>query len=73
MTANPEPKVIALEMAERISGLLPSPFVSADGTQATTEPLVLVIAEKAPEHLARSAAVVLARLVPRHAASQGID
>jgi hypothetical protein len=60
-------------MAERVFGLFPSPLIGADGTQATTEPLVLVSAEKDPEHLARSTAVVLARLVPRHAASQGID
>jgi hypothetical protein len=73
MTASSECKVIALEMPERIFGLFPSPLISADGTQATTEPLVLVSAEKDPEHLARSTAVVLACLVPRHAAGQGID
>jgi hypothetical protein len=73
MTASSECKVIALEMPERIFGLFPSPLISADGTQTTTEHVFLVIVEKDPGHLARSAAVVLARLVPRHAASQGID
>jgi hypothetical protein len=37
------------------------------------EPLLLVSAEEHPEHLAGSATVVLACLVPRHAASQGTD
>jgi hypothetical protein len=73
MTAGSEREVIALEMAERIFGLSPPPLISADGTQTTTEHVVLVTVEKDPEHLARSTAVVLARLVPRHAASQGID
>jgi hypothetical protein len=60
-------------MAERMSGLFPPTFISADGTQATMEPLLFVSAEEGMENWTRSAAVVLARLFPRHAASQGID
>jgi hypothetical protein len=37
------------------------------------EPILLVSAEEGPEHLARSAMVVFACLVPRHAAGQGLD
>jgi hypothetical protein len=46
MTASTGPKVIALEMAEHISGLFPPPLISADGTQATMKPLSLVSVEK---------------------------
>jgi hypothetical protein len=65
--------MITPQMAERMSGLFPPTFVSADSTQATTEPLLFVSSEEGMVHLARSAAVVLARLVPRHAAGQGVD
>jgi hypothetical protein len=60
-------------MAERMSGLFPPTLVRADGTQATTEPLLFVSVEKRMEHRTRNAAVELARLVPRHAAGQSID
>jgi hypothetical protein len=65
--------MIALQVAEDIFGLFPSSLISADDTKATMESIVLVSAEKYLEHLARSTAVVLARLVPRHTTSQGID
>jgi hypothetical protein len=60
-------------MAERMSGLFPPTLVGADGAQATTEPLLFVSAKEGMEYRTRSAAVVLAGLIPRHAASQGID
>jgi hypothetical protein len=60
-------------MAERMSRLFPPTLVGADGTQATTEPLLFISVEEGMEHRTGGAAVVLARLVPRHAAGQGID
>jgi hypothetical protein len=65
--------MVTPEMAERMSGLFPPSLISADGTQATTEPPFFVSVEEGMVHLARSAAVVVPRLVPRHAAGQGID
>jgi hypothetical protein len=59
-------------MAERMSGLFPPSLVSTDDTKTTTEPLFFVSAEGGMGHLARSAAVILARFVPRHAARQGL-
>jgi hypothetical protein len=65
--------MVTLEMAQRMSGLFPPSLISADDTEATTDPLLFVSAEEGMEYLTRSAAVVLARLVPRHAAGQGLD
>jgi hypothetical protein len=63
--------MVTLEVAERIPGMFPSSSVSVDGTEATAEPLPLVDAKEAAEHLTGSAVVVLAGLIPRHATGQG--
>ena len=63
--------MVALEMAQRIFGMLPPALVRIDGTEATMEPLLLVITEEDAEHLAGGAVVVLAGLVAGQAARQG--
>ena len=66
-------KMIALEMAERVFGIFPSSLVGTDGTETPTESVLLVDTKEHSEHLAGSALVVLAGLVTRHVASQGLS
>ena len=60
-------------MAEHVFGVFPSLFISTDGTETTAEPVLLVDTKEHSEHLTGSALVVLAGLVARHAASQGLS
>jgi hypothetical protein len=64
--------MIALEMAERIFRMFPSSLISADSTEQTAEPLLVINAKEHPEQLPGGAVVVLARLVLGHLASQDI-
>jgi hypothetical protein len=71
ITVSSKSKMIALEMAERISRRLPSSLISADSTEPTAEPLLVINAKEHPEQLPGGAVVILARLVLSHLASRG--
>jgi len=66
VTALTQPKMITLQVSERVTRVFPSSLIGTSCAKTAAEPLFLIDAKKHAIYLARLAIVILTRLAARH-------